>query len=165
MLRNSASRHKDAAMCDAHHVEASAKACRVLLWDALKNAHLPQQLHVPERQYPIPSSRAEACESEQSLMQISHALKVDFLELWQGVICCRFGVAQGGSPHSIELLVALSIPAELLGNSSLQRDSHWSLPYRPQSNAEGRRELRSRLSSLDLWRTRHINGRFPKVPV
>ena len=47
LLRNGG-RHNDAAMCDAHHVDAQlvdnstvlTKACRVL-WDALKNAHSP----------------------------------------------------------------------------------------------------------------------------
>ena len=73
-------------------------------------------------------------------------------------------MSEDRSQLSAELSVALFIPVELLGNSSLRRDSQWSLPCRPQSNAEGRSERRSRLSILDLWRTRHNKGKLPKVP-
>jgi len=69
-----ATRHNDAVMCDAHDVDAelvdhstvSTKACRVVLWDARKNAHFPQRqvrgCHSCKygTATPITSSRADA---------------------------------------------------------------------------------------------------------
>ena len=125
-LGNSAGRHKDAAMCDAHHVDAElvdhskapAKACRVLLWDALKNAH-PSQRHAEEscrsgkceRQHRFHRPGPTPCQPEQSLMQISQALKLHLLEL-------RLAVAEDRSQLSVDLPVAFLSPGSCFGTHS-----------------------------------------------
>ena len=132
-LVSRAGRHKDAAKCDAQHVDAelvdhpkaSGKACRVLNCDALKNAH-PLQLHVEEG---CPSGKCTngnndsnrpgptPCQPEQSLLQISQALKLH-LELQQGVICCRLAVAEDRKQLSVDWPVAFPSPRSCLGTQS-----------------------------------------------
>ena len=94
---------------------------------------------------------------EHSLMQISHDMDMDLLELWKRVICSRVAVVEDRSKLSAGLLF---LPRSCLGTVASKRfptDPHLIVLRAAQrKGASGDRGQES-------WRTRHIDGKSPKV--